>query len=292
MLRRFASRSIVSISLALGLSAGASAASSLHLQVYNPGEKAFFPVASVLVSGARDAVLIDAQFGKSQAEQLVQLIRQSGKRLTAVYISHGDPDYYFGLETIKAAFPDARIVATAPTVAHIRDTAAGKLAYWGPKLGVDAPKSTVTPEVLPGNSLMLEGHRLEVRGLNGKLERSYVWIPDLKAVVGGVVLFNNLHVWMADTQSPQSHADWLATLAQIRTLEPRVIVPGHALPGAVADLDAPDYTAGYIRAFDAQSVKAASGDALIAALRRQYPQAGLPAALEIGARVAKGEMKW
>ncbi|WP_215782436.1 MBL fold metallo-hydrolase [Paludibacterium sp. B53371] len=292
MLRRFAVGSVLSASLALGLSVGASAAPTLHLQVYNPGEKAFFPVSSVLVSGERDAVLIDAQFGKSQAAQLVQLVRASGKHLTTIYISHGDPDYYFGLETLHAAFPDARIVATAATVAHIRETAAGKLAFWGPKLGADAPKVTLTPSVLAGTRLMLEGKTLEVQGLKGDLSRSYVWIPSLKAVVGGVVLFNNQHVWMADTQTPQSHADWLATLDQIRALKPAVVVPGHTLPGAVADRDAPAYTAGYIRAFDAQTVRAASGDALIAAMRQLYPQAGEPASLEISARVAKGEMKW
>ena len=85
------------------------AAADLSLDVYNPGEAAIFPVTSVLVSGAKDAILVDAQFGKGQAEQLVQKIRASGKNLTTIYISHGDPDYYFGLDTLTAAFPDAKV---------------------------------------------------------------------------------------------------------------------------------------------------------------------------------------
>ncbi|MEO6677582.1 MAG: MBL fold metallo-hydrolase, partial [Pseudomonas sp.] len=80
----------------LGFAAHAAAASTLTLDVYNPGDKAIFPVTSVLVSGAKEAILVDAQFGKSQAEQVVQKIRASGKQLTTIYISHGDPDYYFG----------------------------------------------------------------------------------------------------------------------------------------------------------------------------------------------------
>jgi glyoxylase-like metal-dependent hydrolase (beta-lactamase superfamily II) len=89
------------------------AAAELTLDVYNPGEAAIFPVSSVLVSGAKDAILVDAQFGKSQAEHLVQKIRASGKHLTTIYISHGDPDYYFGLDTLTAAFPDAKVLAPA-----------------------------------------------------------------------------------------------------------------------------------------------------------------------------------
>ena len=76
----------------LGFAAHA-AASTLTLDVYNPGDKAIFPVTSVLVSGEKDAILVDAQFGKSQAEQVVEKIRASGKQLTTIYISHGDPDY-------------------------------------------------------------------------------------------------------------------------------------------------------------------------------------------------------
>jgi len=269
------------------------AATPLKLTVYNPGTDAIFPVSSVLVTGARDAILVDAQFGVSQADKLVDAIHQSGKTLTAVYISHGDPDYYFGLERIKAAYPNARILATPQTVAHIKETMDGKLAFWGPKLGADAPKTLVVPEVLEGDTLTLEGQALKIVGLDGKQpDRSFVWVPSIKAVVGGVVLANNLHVWMADTQSPQSHADWLATLKAIDTLKPKLVVPGHYLAGPSTSLQAAKFTAGYIRAFDAQTAKAKDSAELIAAMKKLYPTAGQVPSLELGAKVAKGDMKW
>ena len=83
----------------------------LQLDVYNPGNDALFPVSSVIVSGKHDAILVDAQFGKAQAEQLVARLKASGKHLTTIYISHGDPDYYFGLDTLLRAWPDVRVVA-------------------------------------------------------------------------------------------------------------------------------------------------------------------------------------
>ncbi len=263
------------------------------LTPYNPGNDAIFQVASVLVSGERDAILVDAQFGKSQAEQLVALVRASGKRLTTIYISHGDPDFYFGLDTILAAFPDAKVVATAPTVRHIQETVDAKLAFWGPKLGADAPRKAVVPQVLQGDTLTLEGQALKITGLDGpQPDRTFVWIPSRKAVVGGVVVFGNLHVWTADTQSPQSRADWLATLARIDALKPATVVPGHYAPGAPLTLESVHYTQGYLRAFETEAARAPDSAALIQAMRARYPQAGAAASLEISAKVAKGEMKW
>lgn len=75
-------------------------AADLTLDVYNPGAAAIFPVTSVLVSGEREAILVDAQFGKSQAVQVVEKIRASGKQLTTIYISHGDPDYYLDRKSV------------------------------------------------------------------------------------------------------------------------------------------------------------------------------------------------
>lgn len=275
------------------LAGQAMAAEPLKLDVYNPGHDAIFPVSSVIVSGAHDAILVDAQFGKAQAEQVVERLQASGKQLTTIYVSHGDPDYYFGLDTITQAFPKARVVASAATVEHIRKTMDAKLAYWGPKMGEDKPAKLVVPQVLAGDCLELEGQELKVEGLDGpQPDRSFVWIPSIKAVVGGVVVSEHIHVWMADTQTAQSHADWLNTLDKIERLAPRTVVPGHYLGDSSRSLAAVRFTAGYIRDFDAEAAKAANADALIAAMKKRYPDLADESSLELGAKVAKGEMKW
>src|ERR1051325_1771389 len=92
-------RTALLLSLALaGAAQAKDAAQPLKLDVYNPGDKGIFPVASVLVQGERDAVLVDAQFAKGDAQKLVEKIKASGRHLTTIYISRGDPDYYFGLD--------------------------------------------------------------------------------------------------------------------------------------------------------------------------------------------------
>lgn len=289
----FIARRVFASLILLGVAGAALAAEPLRVEVYNPGPEAIFPVSSVIVTGEKEAVLVDAQFARPQAEELVKRIHQSGKTLTAIYISHGDPDYYFGLQTITEAFPKAKVLATAQTVAHIKQTKDGKLAYWGPQMGDGAPGKVIVPQVLEGNRIELEGRQLQIIGLDGpQPERTFVWIPSTKTVLGGVVLSNNIHVWMADTQSAKSHADWLATLAHIEKLQPETVIPGHFLPGERNAIDAARFTADYIKTFDAETVKAKDSTALVAAMKAHYPALGDESSLELSAKVAKGEMKW
>jgi glyoxylase-like metal-dependent hydrolase (beta-lactamase superfamily II) len=185
----------------------------------------------VLVSGEKDAILVDAQFGKGQAEQVVEKIRASGKHLTTIYISHGDPDYYFGLDTLTQRFPTRpRCLRPRSRWSTISTTKDEKLAFWGPTNG---RRQTRKPSCLRSSRATpwtLEGHELDIVGLTGRQpERTFVWIPSIKAVVGGVVVADNLHVWMADTQTPQSHRQWLSTLKRIASLQPDIVVPGHYL---------------------------------------------------------------
>jgi hypothetical protein len=97
---------------------------------------------------------------------------------------------------------------------------------------------------------------------------------------------------MADTQTPQSHADWLATLHSIETLKPNTIVPGHYLGESAWTLAPVKFTAGYIKAFDEETAQAKDSAALIAAMKKRFPTLGEESSLELSAKVAKGEMKW
>lgn len=283
-------KSLLTLTL-VSLTTLAHAASPLTMEVYNPGEKSVFPVSSEIVSGEKEVVLIDAQFQGNDAGQLIEKIKATGKTLTTVYISHSDPDFYFGLDKIKAAFPQAKIVATPETIAAIEASKEGKLAYWGPILKENAPQSVVVPQPLQGNSFMVDGQKIEVKGPTP--DRTYVWIPALKAVVGGVpVAGNNIHLWVADTQTPQSRADWQQTLESIKALKPKVVVPGHFLPGAPQTLESVTFTQNYLTKLEKALPKAKDSAQLIAVMKKQYPDLKDESSLELGAKVLKGEMKW
>lgn len=286
-------RTVLAFALFASFGTAAAATAPLTLEVYNPGAHSMFPVSSEIVSGAHDAVLIDAQFQRNDAQALVDKIRASGKTLTTVYISHSDPDYYFGLDVIHAAFPQAHIVATAPTVAAMKVLMQRKLAYWGPLLKGNKPQSLLLPQVLKGDHLTLEGHRLQIEGLHGPTPaRSYVWIPSLKTVVGGAVVFSGSHVWVADTPTPEARQQWQATLKTIEVLKPARVVPGHYLGEEPPGLAAVKFDADYLATFDTQAKQAKTADALIAAMETAYPDLPERSWLELGARVVKGDMKW
>ncbi|MBP6860828.1 MAG: MBL fold metallo-hydrolase [Neisseriaceae bacterium] len=271
-----------------------SVAAQLSLSVYNPGENSVFPVSSNMISGETEVALIDAQFQKNDAEALVQQIKATGKKLTTVYISHSDPDFYFGLDVIKAAFPEAKIVATPATVKAIKATQAAKVAYWAPMMKENAPNRIVVPEVLPTDYFTVDGERIEVKGLRGpNPAETYLWVPDLKAVVGGVVVYgDNMHVWLADAQTKAARQHWRDTLQSIVALKPEVVVPGHFLPGAAQNLTSVRFTDGYLAKVESLLPKTKNSAELVQGLTRAYPEFAVGDDVALGARVLKGEMQW
>ncbi|RYE70345.1 MAG: MBL fold metallo-hydrolase [Oxalobacteraceae bacterium] len=267
---------------------------ALQWQHLPAGEKGFFR-APVLLSGAREAVLIDAGFPLSDGRATVQAIQASGKTLTTVYISQSDPDYYFSLAPIKAAFPAAQVIAASSTIAAIRANVQKKIDIWAPQLMDNGPKTLadiVFPEAFDGPALSLEGNVIQIVDAQGLENRRYLWVPSLNAVFGGVLIFSRLHVWTADTPTPAARAAWVRNLDAIAARNPAVVVPGHMTVAGKLDVSAVRYTRDYLVAFDEEAARAANGDVLIAAMNRRYPDTGLQAALQIGAKVAKGEMKW
>ncbi len=281
--------------LVLGIVAASGAAAQtapLDIKVYNADAHSFH-VNAVVVSGKSEALVIDSGFTRADALRIAANVLDSGKTLKTILISNADPDFYFGAEALKEVFPQAKVVATPAVRDKIQAKLAGKLAFWGPKMGANAPRNAVVPEALSGTTLSVDGETIEVRGTTGELaHRPYVWIPSIRTVAGNIAIFGNLHVWTADTQKPSERQAWLAQLDEIEALKPLTVVPGHMAPGTALDIGAVRYTRDYLRRFDAEAAKTGNAVELIAAMQRAYPQAGLGIALDIGAKVNKGEMKW
>ncbi|CNH79545.1 metallo-beta-lactamase superfamily protein PA0057 [Yersinia kristensenii] len=271
----------------------ANAAEQLKMEVYNPGEKSIFPVSSEIISGKTEVVLIDTQFQRNDAEALVKKIQQSGKKLTTIYISQADPDFYFGLDVITKAFPQAKVIATPQTIEEIKATKDGKMAYWGPILKEKAPTRVIVPQELQGKSFTVDGQEINIEGLDGPSpEKTFVWIPSLKAVVGGVAVSGNIHLWVADTQTTESRQNWLTTLDKIKALKPVTVVPGHYLDNAPQTLESVTFTQRYLTTLNAEIPKAKDSAELIAAMKKHYPELKDESSLELSAKVLKNEMKW
>ena len=255
-----------------------------------------FPVGSknktaTLVTGEHDALLVDAGFTRADGHRLAAAVLDAGTNLTTVFISHGDPDFYFGAEVIADAFPDATFVATPPVIDHIQHSYPGKLAAWA-ALGANLPTRLVDLQPLTGD-LTVDGHRFQLNGGPAALpDRHYLWQPEHRAILGGVLVFADEHVWVADTPKPEQRTAWIALLDEMAALDPALVVPGHRLPTAPADASAIAATREYLVAFEAELATATDGAALTAALVKRYPEHGMLIAAQIGAKVVTGEMNW
>ena len=106
----------------------------LSTKVFFSDEKGF-EVASVIVMGKKNAVLIDAQWTLSNAHRVIAEIAGTGKHLETIYVSHAHPDHYFGLGVIAEAFPFARILALASVAHTINHQFFGKLEHWEKVMG-------------------------------------------------------------------------------------------------------------------------------------------------------------
>ena len=283
---------VIAASLAIAFTS-AQAAQPLSVKVYNADGNSF-NVNSTLVVGDKEAMVIDAGFTRADALRIAANVLDSGKQLKTIYVSQADPDYYFGVETLKEIFPQADVVTTPAVLEKINAKKAGKVAFWGPKMGANAPRSPVVPRALEGNTLTLDGQTIEIRGTQGVLaHRPYAWIPSIQAVVGNIGVFGGMHVWTADTQTAAERAAWVAQLDDMAALKPALVVPGHMKAGTQVDASSITFTKDYLQTFEKNLAATKSSAELVKAMQQAYPQLTDGAmSLDIGAKVNMGEMKW
>ena len=267
----------------IGACSTAVAQSKLQVKVITSAAEGF-SVNSVLIYGDKDAILIDPQFLLSEAHRLVATILESKKNLTAVYITHPHPDHFFGLAVIKQAFPDARLVALPATVAGIKTGWEARRKFWMPTYGNNLPATgPILPEELQEPTLTIEGEKLQIfGGVQGDgPNNSYVWIPPLKTIVAGDIVFSG-----APFVVPKEHGDWLKVIDQIAALKPAVVIPGHQSAGAKNDASTLDYMKRYMEDFDKSVAASKTAEEVRSRMKSLYPNLGMENLLNAGSQAA------
>ena len=248
---------------------------------------------SVLVTGETEALVVDAAFTRADGHRIVAAVLDAGKLLTTVVITAGDPDFYFGAEVIADAFPEAAFLAPADVIEHIQHSYQGKLRAWA-HLGANLPTRLVSVAPLTEPALTVDGITIEVRRGSDLLgDRAwYLFEPVSRSLFGGVLLFEGLHVWTADSATSDLRAEWIRVLNDLEALAPSCVVAGHRVAGAPTDLTAIAQTRDYLEHFEKAVTASADAAEAEKALTDAYPDAGLKIAASLGTKVAKGEMTW
>ncbi len=241
---------------------------------------------SVIIEGTHEVMLVDAQLTKTSAERVLQEIKETKKPLSIIYITHEHADHFLGLEVFKEAYPRVRIIANSAVVDRINNVYQQKIDKWKTILGPGATSKVVAIDKFDGNFIEFEGSQIEVlKNIQGDTdENTMLWIPGQRILIAGDVLFNDMHVYTAETDS-KARGKWLNSLQKIRELKPSVVIPGHSKVGAALDAStAVDFAENYLLAFEEELKKAKDPDSFINAMKERFPSADLLLAIERGAK--------
>jgi glyoxylase-like metal-dependent hydrolase (beta-lactamase superfamily II) len=265
-------------------SAFASGQHSFSIKVFTSPDDQFWNN-SVIIEGAHEVMLVDAQLTKTNAEGVLQVIKETKKPLSIIYITHEHADHFLGLEVFKEAYPRVRIIANSAVVDRINKVYQEKIDKWKAILGSGATSHVVAIDKFDSDVINFESSRIEiVKNVQGDTdENTMLWIPGQRILIAGDVLFNDMHVYTAETDS-KARGKWSNSLQKIRELKPSVVIPGHSKVGASLDAStAVDFTENYLLAFEEELKKAKDPDSLINTMKERFPSADFLLALERGA---------
>jgi len=241
---------------------------------------------SVIIEGEHEVMLVDAQLTKNNAEKVLQEINATKKPLSIIYITHEHADHFLGLEVFKEAYPGVRIIAASAVVNRIDMVYQEKIDKWKKILGSNATSHAVAISRFDGNFIEFEGAKIEVlKNIQGDTdENTMLWIPGQRILIAGDVLFNDMHVYTAETDS-KARGKWLNSLQKIRELKPSVVIPGHSKIGAPLDAStAVHFTENYLLVFEKELKTAKDADSLVNTMKEKFPSSGLLLAIERGAK--------
>ena len=235
-----------------------------------------------LILGRNNAILIDAQFTLSDAKKVVAAIKNSGKKLQSIYITHGHPDHYFGLEAIQSEFPGVPVVTSPEVLADMKATADGKFAYWKPLVKEDLTSKVVFPTASEAKFLELDGQRIEIESVTGAEahEQNILKIPSANVIIAGDLVYSKVHLWLAEGRA----AEWKSALLKIERETPKNtrVLPGHGPSGGVELFK---LNRDYIDAFQ-QSLKLKTAQEAKDSMKARFADFGLPVIVDIAVDAA------
>ena len=256
-------------------------------------EMKWSPISSTLISGKRDAVLVDTAITVDQNQKLVDWIAHSGKNLTAIYATHGHGDHFFGVNTIQKKFPKARFVATSEVIAVMQKQASVPVveSYWKPRFPGQIDSTLLIADELKDRVLALEEKQLisVPLGHTDTDSTTCLHVPSIGLAVCGDALYNDVHLHLGESNA-DGRKEWIAALDTIESLKPVAVIAGHKRPGAADTPNNIEATRKYIRDFDRIASHTKTALELYNEMLAIYPERVNPAVLWISAQAVKSGM--
>jgi glyoxylase-like metal-dependent hydrolase (beta-lactamase superfamily II) len=257
-----------------------------------PGKEQWMwvPTSATLISGERDAVLVDAFLSVDQAHAAVEWIAASGKNLTTIYITHGHGDHFFGVGALLDRFPNAKAVATPNVLKVMRQQMSPEFVatFWNARYPGQIPEHLVLAEELKGNVIDLEGRDLVVIevGHTDTDHTTCLHVPSVGLVVAGDAAYNDVHLYLMESNT-RTRQEWISALDTIEELKPRAVIAGHKKPEKDDGPRIIEETRQYIRDFERVAEMTTTARELYDKMLELYPDRANPGSLWGSAHVAK-----
>jgi glyoxylase-like metal-dependent hydrolase (beta-lactamase superfamily II) len=245
-----------------------------------PGDEPMWsPMSATLIHGHEEALLVDTLVTFDQVDALADWIDGFGKRLVGIYITHGHSDHWIGLSRLRERFGDVPGWARPQVFerAVLEATNPGLSGYWQGVFPGEIPEKPETPDRLESTSIELEGSEIRVIDIGqGDTEHSTIaHIPSIAAVVGGDVVYNEVHMMTAETDA-QSRQNWIDNLNQIAALDPKIVVSGHHRVGAPNDPKSIGESQQYLRDFSRVADTEETVEEIVKAMLALHPDRDNP----------------
>ena len=243
-----------------------------------------------LITGDKDAVLVDTFLPEQQSKELVAWVAQSGKNLRTIYVTHAHGDHYFSLALLLERFPEAKAIATPAVAEAIKRQIDPEFvrSFWEPRFPGQLPEKFAAPQPAEKDTFQLEGEELRIVPL-GHTDTSHttaLHIPSIGLVVAGDAVYNETHLYLAECDAA-ARSEWLRALDIIEALEPAAVVAGHAITDPDSSPRHIEATRRYIQDFNATLAEAATHLDLYTGMLALYPDRVNPGSLWAAAKAAK-----
>jgi glyoxylase-like metal-dependent hydrolase (beta-lactamase superfamily II) len=191
---------------------------------------AWSPLSSTLIHGATEVALTDPPITTTQAERLADRVAATGRELTAIYVTHGHGDHWYGTAALLRRFPGATVYATEGVIAQMRRASPdGRPSpLFAALFPGQIPRTPVVARPVPQDGILVDGEVLrpiEV-GHSDTDDSTVLHVPSIDLVVAGDVIYNNVHQFLAESAGGGLQA-WLRAVDKVEALRPRHVVAGH-----------------------------------------------------------------
>lgn len=238
------------------------------------------PISCTLIYSDKEAVLVDTPITVQQTRLLLNWIEDTapGRKLSFIYVTHGHGDHWFGIPLLLQRWPNAIPVATAGTVVHMKENTAPDFfnQHWQTRFPgqIFQPFVFAQPLGEDGQFVLEDKWTFQAIecGHTDTHSSTVLWVPDLRLVVAGDVVYGSCHQMLAYANSKHLRQEWIAAIEKVEALSPSNVIPGHKRAAEIDGVWHMTATKAYIEDFGALwASNPGSAQEVYDAMRELYP---------------------